>query len=102
MGNVMKKILLSMALLFALSVTASALHVNNSDVLTIKQEKQFKKVEISQVPADVLKAVTDKYAGYTLEEAYVSDKAVYKLILSKAGRKIEAHYSETGKFIKET
>lgn len=101
MGKIMKKIFLSAALVLALSVTASVLHVHNDITVKVEQEKQYKKIEVSQIPGDVLNAVSKKYTEYTVEEAQVSEDREYKLALSKNEKKVTAHYKATGEFIKE-
>lgn len=67
----------------------------------IVQEKEYKKVDAVQVPIDILKAVSAKYSGYALNEAYASEDGEYKLVLAKDGKKLTAYYKATGEFIKD-
>lgn len=101
MGKIMKKIFLSAALVLALSVTASVLHVHNDIMVKVEQEKQYKKIDVSQVPWDVLNAVSKKYIEYSIDEAQISEDGEYKLTLSNNEKKVTAHYKATGEFIKE-
>ena len=65
------------------------------------QEREYKKIEDVNVPADVLKAASAKYSGYALTEAYVSEDGEYKLILIKDSKPIASYYAATGEFIKD-
>lgn len=98
----MKNILL--AAIFILTLTANASVVQTNDyksILCIDQEKEFKKIETTQIPAEVLKQASTKYSGFALKGAQASDDGEYKLILFKEGKSITAHYKSTGEFIKE-
>lgn len=98
----MKNILL--AAIFILTLTANASVVQTNDyksILRIDQEKEFKKIETTQIPAEVLKQASTKYSGFALKGAQASDDGEYKLILFKEGKSITAHYKSTGEFIKE-
>ncbi|RYJ45409.1 hypothetical protein [Flavobacterium beibuense] len=99
----MKKKNLLLAVLFSLtlSVGATTCVPCYSNVFEINQEKEYKKIGVSQVPADVLKSISAKYAGYSLTEAFVSEDAEYKVVLSKEGNKVTAFYKATGEFVKE-
>lgn len=97
----MKNVFLTTAFILSLSANA-ALSVVNIPVAIIKvQEKEYKKVETNQVPADILKQASSRYSGYALNEAYSSEDGEYKLVLSKDGKTIKAYYKSTGEFIKE-
>lgn len=98
----MKNLFLAATLVFALSASASNYTVTtNGTVITLDQEKEYKKIEISQVPAEVLKQVSAKYAGYTLTEAHASEDGEFKLVLTKEAKTIKAYYKGTGEFVKE-
>lgn len=97
----MKSLLLS--IVFAISLSANAIaQVENKEVLTTPRlEKQYKKVETSQIPASILKQASVRYSGYALNEAFVSEELEYKLVLTKNNKAVNAYYKNTGEFIKE-
>lgn len=103
-GNVcIMRILLLFATLVRMS-TANAEDYRierNGTIITVNQEKEYKKVGISEVPAQLLKQVSSKYAGYTLTEAHASDDGDFKIVLVKGNNRIKAYYKATGVFIKE-
>lgn len=91
------KILFSLTLFVGTTTYASS----NSFLFETHQEKEYRKIETTQVPADILKSIGAKYAGYSLEEAYLSEDAEYKVVLLKDEKKITAIYKATGEFVKE-
>lgn len=101
----MKKKNLLLAVLFSLTLSVGATTCvpcySNVFEINQEQEKEYKKIGVSQVPADVLKSISAKYAGYSLTEAFVSEDAEYKVVLSKERNKVTAFYKATGKFVKE-
>ncbi|MHA3787403.1 hypothetical protein ACX0HA_04270 [Flavobacterium hauense] len=96
----MKIQLLSLFLLAGLSADA-VVSIDNNMVIISLQEKQYKKVEVSQVPAEILKQASVKYSGYALNEVFVYENLEYKLVLSKNNKAVNAYYKSTGEFIKE-
>ena len=97
----MKTIFLTAAILLSLSANAITVVAGNEVVISICQEKDYKKVETNQVPADILKQASSRYSGYALTEAYASEDGEYKLVLSKDGKTVKAYFKSTGEFIKE-
>lgn len=99
----MKNLFLTAALVIALSFNASANTVTESTTTntTIHQEKEYKKIEASEISQDALKVIGAKYSGYSLEEAYVAADGEYKLVLSKDGQKVTALFTAAGEFVKE-
>lgn len=97
----MKTIFLTTAILLSLSANAVTAVASNQVVISLYQEKEYKKVETNQVPADILKQASSRYSGYALTEAYASENGEYKLILSKDAKTVKAYYKSTGEFIKE-
>ena len=99
----MKKKNLLLAILFSLTLSVGATTYESTvlPVIEVKQEKEYRKIDVSQVPADVLKSISAKYAGYSLAESFVSEDAEYKVVLSKEGNKVTAFYKATGEFVKE-
>jgi hypothetical protein len=98
----MKNLFLSAALVLALSANATVNTINTNDTaVTAKQEKEYTKTDPTKVSAEVLKAVSAKYSGYSLTEAYVAQDGEYKLVLAKDGKTVTAYYSAAGEFVKE-
>lgn len=64
-------------------------------------EETYNKVTTDSLPETVKTAVSTKYAGYTIDEAYKSSENNYKLILKKEEAKVTVYYGETGEFKKE-
>lgn len=99
---VMKKIFLLASLALGLGITTTATASDKTtDQISVIQEKQYKQIEPSAIPADVLKNISSKYGGFTIKEAHVADDGEYKLILSKDDKTVTAYFSSTGEFIKE-
>lgn len=66
------------------------------------QEKEYTKVQQSEIAPAVLKEAVGKYKGYQLVEALkASDGSDYKLVLTKDGKDVAAYFKSTGEFIKE-
>lgn len=99
--NVMKIVVLSIFLL-ALSFEPAAVNAAQTTTCSYeRQQKEYKKIEDVEVPADILKAASAKYSGYALTEAYMAEDGEYKLILSKDSKPVAAYFKATGEFIKE-
>lgn len=96
----MKNLFLTAAIVLSLSVNA-AVFVKGEVMVVVHQEKEYKKVETTQVPADILKNASTRYSGFALDEAYVAGDGEYKLVLSKDGKLVKAYFKSTGEFIKE-
>lgn len=98
----MKNILLAAALVLTFTVNASVVQNNTYySILSVDQEKEFKKIETTQIPAEVLKQASTKYSGFALKGAQASEDGEYKLVLFKNGKSVTAHYRSTGEFVKE-
>lgn len=98
----MKNLFLTTALLLALTANAFDLNSSTNGVVVCKdQEKEFKKVETTQIPAEILKQASNKYSGYSLKGAQASDDGEYRLVLYKDGKSVTAHYKSNGEFVKE-
>jgi hypothetical protein len=99
--EIMKNLFLATALVLSLSANADST-IGKSDITVLEyQEKEYKKVETTQVPADILKNASTRYSGYALNEAFASEDGEYRLILTKDGKIVKAYYKSTGEFIKE-
>ncbi|RWW99942.1 hypothetical protein [Flavobacterium cerinum] len=105
----MKNLFLSAAMLLAFAANAqtetgstTALSNTTATTASVDQEKEYKKIEQSQIAPDVLKQAVAKYKDYSLVEALAStDGTEYKLVLTKDGKDVTALYKSNGEFIKE-
>jgi len=97
----MKKIFLLATIALGFGINANATQIENNKEISILQEKEYKPVEPSAIPADVLKNISAKYGGYTLKEAHVAADGEYKLVVAKDEKTVTAYFSSTGEFIKE-
>jgi len=97
----MKKIFLIAIVAVSFSMNAKAPEVQKGNVISVFQEKEYKAIEPSSIPADVLKNISAKYGGYTIKEAHLASDGEYKLILSKDEKTVTAYFSATGELVKE-
>ncbi len=67
---------------------------------TIFQEKQYKKITVSDIPKEVLDKIKKSYGSYSIKEAYKADDGEYKLVLSKDGVDLTATFTQAGDLIK--
>ncbi|PZR18845.1 MAG: hypothetical protein DI539_16175 [Flavobacterium psychrophilum] len=74
---------------------------DSKSVISLTQEVQDKKVETNQIPSQVLKQASIRYSGFALEEAFITGKGDYKLVLKKNDKALNAYYKSTGEFIRE-
>lgn len=95
----MKKLFFILTLVAGFSATASTTRYNTPEIL-VHQEKQYKKIEISQVAKDALDKIKKSYGSYTIKEAYRADDGEYKLVLSKDGVDTTATFTAAGDMIK--
>jgi hypothetical protein len=102
---VMKKICIGIFLLFGICANAQMAtdaNTNTKNIFSIfYQEKQYKKIENTQVPIDVLRQASFKYTGFALNKAYSSGEGEYKLMLKKQNKFVNAIFKSNGEFIKE-
>lgn len=97
----MKKIFLCAAIALGFGINTEASQLKTNTEFSVLQDKEYKPVEPSAIPADVLKKISAKYGGYTLKEAHVAADGEYKLVVSKDEKTVTAYFSSTGEFIKE-
>ena len=94
----MKKLFFALAVLTGFSATATITLENQ--VISVYQEKQYKKIEVSQVSKDAMEKIKKNYGSYTIKEAYKADDGEYKLVLTKDGIDTTATFTSTGNLIK--
>jgi len=95
----MRKLFLALAIMAGLSATA-AVTIKNNTVISMRQEKQYKKIEVSQVSKEALEKIKKSYGSYTIKEAHKADDGEYKLVLTKDGVDNTATFTPAGDLIK--
>ncbi|HYD91190.1 MAG TPA: hypothetical protein VEA37_06840 [Flavobacterium sp.] len=95
----MKKLFFALAVLTGFSATATTTVVQDR-VMSVYQEKQYKKIEVSQVSKEAMEKIKKSYGSYTIKEAYKADDGEYKLVLTKDGIDTTATFTSTGNLIK--
>lgn len=96
----MKKILLAVALLFALG--SFAIQPAQVKPAIGFQEKAYKKIETTAVPMPVLKEISDKYPGYIVSQAYAAeDGSDFRIVVTKDTDTQTVYYTASGEFVKE-
>ena len=94
----MRKLVFALALMAGISATAA---VSQAEICTsFYQEKQYKKIEVSQVSKEALEKIKSNYGSYTIKEAYKADDGEYKLVLTKDGIDTTATFTSAGDMIK--
>lgn len=95
----MKKLFLALAVIAGVSANA-AVTVQSNTILSIFQEKQYKKIDVSQVSKEALDKIKKSYGTYTIKEAHKADDGEYKLVLTKDGVDTTATFTVAGDLIK--
>lgn len=95
----MKKLFFALAVLASFSANA-LVRVDAKEAVSVNQEKQYKKINVSDIPKDVLDKIKKQYGNYTIKEAHKADDGEYKLILSKDGVDNTATFTSAGELIK--
>lgn len=98
----MRKLFLALIVMTGLTATAEVtLTCGSFEAITsIKQEKKYKKIEVSEVSKEVLATITKNYGNYTIKEAHRADDGEYKLILTKDGIDTTVTCTSEGEIIK--
>lgn len=97
----MKNLIITSALVLALGASASASTIISPKGVTISQQKEYKKIEESKVPAAVLSEVSTKYEGYKITEAAVAADDEYRITVAKDTKTVKIYFTATGEFVKE-
>ncbi|TRW27585.1 hypothetical protein FMM05_02800 [Flavobacterium zepuense] len=96
----MKKLFIAVVLAAGFTATAAPTAQIGDEIISVFQEKQYKKIEVSQVSKDALDKIKKSYGNYTIKEAHKADDGEYKLVLSKDGTDITATFTPAGDLIK--
>jgi hypothetical protein len=95
----MRKLLFAAIFVAGFSITAFAT-TDNPVGISLLQEKQYKKIEVSTVSKEVLAKIKKSYGNYTIKEAHKADDGEYKLILTKDGIDTTVTLTPAGEIIK--
>lgn len=88
--------------MFSATVGAFAYSYNvGAHVVSAGQEKQYKTVATKDVPVVILKEIIEKYPGYKVTAAGVSEDKEYKLNVSDGKTNLVLFYTASGEFVKE-
>ena len=96
----MKKLFIAAVLAAGFTATAAPTTQGEDNIASIFQEKQYKKIDVSEVSKDALDKIKKSYGNYTIKEAHKADDGEYKLVLSKDGTDITATFTPAGDLIK--
>lgn len=66
-----------------------------------KQEDNFQRIDVSQLPKEIVDAVQRDYSGATIAEAYVNELSIYKLVLVSGPDKKTFYADAQGNWIDE-
>ncbi|MES2485304.1 MAG: hypothetical protein V4581_05055 [Bacteroidota bacterium] len=96
----MRKLFFAVVIIAGFASTA-ATSTFKADISTyIHQEKQYKKIEISEVSKEALDKIKKSYGNYAVKEAYKAEDGEYKLVLTKDGADLTATFTSAGDLIK--
>lgn len=95
----MRKLIITAILLAGFTATAG-ISVSPDKGIAVFQEKQYKKIEVSQVSKEAMDNINRNYGAYTIKEAYRADDGEYKLVLTKEGVDLTATFTKEGNLIK--
>ena len=99
--TIMRKLFFTFSFLAGLLANATSFTIHNKEIIyNTLQEKQYKKIEVSQVSKEALDNIKKNYGNYTIKEAHKADDGEYKLILSKDGTDLTATFTSAGDLIK--
>jgi len=100
----MKKVMILSAAVFALSYAtpqfANAMKVENEIAVNQVKEVKFTEIKVEELPAVVSKSISDAYAGFKIDKAFVGDDSSYKINVSMGDLKQVLLYKASGELIK--
>lgn len=95
----MRKLVLTLATMAGMGASV----ITEADVniiVSVFQEKQYKKIDVASIPKDTLDKIKKDYGNYTVKEAHKADDGEYKLVLTKDGIDLTATFTSSGDLIK--
>jgi hypothetical protein len=98
----MKKIMmLSVVAVFLGISIPQAISANlTKEVQTMAKDGEYTEIKVSDLPASITSAISEKYPGYTVEKAFHGKDGSYKVFVSNAEGKLNLIYNEKGEFVK--
>ena len=96
----MKNLFLALAVMAGVAATATTIENNSTTISVNFQEKQYKKIQVSEVSKEALDKIKKSYGNYTIKEAHKADDGEYKLVLAKDGVDLTATFTPAGDLIK--
>ncbi|KGO91910.1 hypothetical protein [Flavobacterium subsaxonicum] len=96
----MKNLFLALAVMAGVAATATTIKNNSTTISVNYQEKQYKKIQVSEVSKEALDKIKKSYGNYTIKEAHKADDGEYKLVLAKDGVDLTATFTPAGDLIK--
>ena len=96
----MKKIVVLAFLAFGLQMNAGTVESIVSPHKAHHQEKQYKKIDVSEVSKEALAQIKKHYGNYQISEAAVAADGEYKLVLVKDNMPTTVTFSAQGEMIK--
>ena len=92
----MKRLLFALFIMAGFAANASIDITTGTKLPVTIQEKQYKKIDVSQVSKEALDKIKKSYGNYTIKEAHKADDGEYKLVLSKDGTDLTATFTPSG------
>ena len=96
----MRKLFFSLSILAGISTATFASSIPVNSVIVLHQEKQYKKIQVSEVSKEAMEKIKKSYGAYTIKEAYRASDGEYKLVLAKDGVDLTATFTSAGDLIK--
>ena len=102
----MKKLMILIVVVAVLGISASQtvsaaeLKQSQTQDQTMHQDNQFTEIKVTELPAAVSKAISDKYPGYKAEKAYKGKDGSFKVTIGNTEEKLTLFYNEKGEFLK--
>ena len=97
----MKNVFIIAALALSFSINATVSTVKISEGVLFHQEKEYKKVEESKVPAEIKSELNTKYERYKITDAAVSADNEYRITVAKDTKTVKVYFTAAGEFVKE-
>ncbi len=95
----MKKLFFTVLFMAGFMATATTT-ISQNNIITVFQEKQYIKIDVSEVSKEAMDNIRKNYGAYTIKEAYRANDGEYKLVLTKDGVDLTATFTKEGNLIK--
>ena len=97
-----KGIIVAVAIMLVGISTPKMIFAENTNIETciVQEEVEYNKIDIDQLPADIISAVQQSFKESTIENAFVGTDGSYKLVVKEDKKMSLVYFSKDGKFIK--